>query len=136
MWNTSHSETSRALHARHGSILKSSKTSGGITSILVPNPRLDLPLPGKRPDDDRWMSIDNDTWINNLFAAIKKRKLCMSNGSAMAPGGVLYELIGLHGISNHSDAILDGEFDVDSLTPIEGIDIATLKEFVHQMARS
>ena len=54
----------------------------------------------------------------------------MSNGSAMAPGGMIHELIGPHGISLRSDELLNGEFDVDSLTAIDGIYIRILKEFV------
>ena len=66
-------------------------------------------------NNNKWDSIENNTWINNLFTTINRRKLCMSNGSAMAPGGMIHELIGPHGISLRSDELLNGEFDVDSL---------------------
>ena len=127
-------ETSRALHERHGGLLNKDKNRGGIKSILVPRPGSDLALPGAKPDDG-WDSIDNDTWINALFASINRRKLCMSNGSTMAPGGILYDIIGPYGTSDGADEILKGTFDVETLTPIGDIDIVTLKEFVRQMAR-
>ena len=126
-------ETSKALHERHGGIIKDNSKRGGIKSILVPRPGL-LEMPSDKHDDG-WVSIDNDKWINDLFRSINRRKLSMSNGSAMAPGGIIGDIIGPHGTSSGADEILDGSYDVDQLTPIGDIDIETLKEFVKQMAR-
>ena len=127
-------ETSRALHQRHGYIIKEDGKRGGIKSILVPRPGTDLDPPSSKYDDG-WITIDNDKWINSLFSAINRRKLCMSNGSAMAPGGILHNIIGPHGTSEAADEILKGSFDIEQLTPIDDIDIKTLHEFVKQMAR-
>ena len=127
-------EMSRALHERHGYIVKETGKRGGIKSILVPRPGTDLDAPTSKYDDG-WITIENDKWINSLFSAINRKKLCMSNGSAMAPGGLLHNFIGPHGTSEVADEILQGTFDVDQLTPINDIDIKTLKEFVRQMAR-
>ncbi len=100
--------------------MKETGKQGGIKSILVPRPGSDLPLPGAKPKVEEWDSINNDAWINNLFASINHKKLlCMSNGSAMAPGGIIHKLIGPHSIGLHSDDRLNGEFDVGTLTDIE-----------------
>ena len=127
-------ETSRALHARHGFIIKETGNRGGIKSIMVPRAGTDLD-PQTSKYDEGWITIENDKWINSLFSAINRKKLCMSNGSAMAPGGIIHELIGPQGTSEIADEILHGHFDVEQLTPINDIDISTLKEFVRQMAR-
>ena len=59
----------------------------------------------------------------------------MSNGSAMAPGGIIHDIIGSFGTREGAGDILQGQFDVNQPGTIDGISINTLKGFVKQMAR-
>ena len=127
-------ETSKALHRRHGLVIKD-KHPGSLKKVLVPFPDSSIPAPTTDAKCDIWREIDDDEIINKLFVHLNRRKLLMSEGRDLAPGGVLNTLVGPDGCSDIADSILNGHFDAEVLRDTNRTDIDTLMTLVKHMER-
>lgn len=127
-------ETSRALHRRHGAVMKG-KHPGSLKKILVPFPDSSIPAPTSSKKCEVWREIDDDTTINNLFVHLNRKKLLMAEGSDFAPGGLLHDMVGSDGCSAGADDLLEGKYNVHDLLTAKREDIDTLLTFIKHMAR-
>ena len=64
-----------------------------------------------------------------------RKNLICPKGLTLAPGGLLYDLVGQDGCLAIADEILEGTFDVNQLSDLECANVTTLIAFVQQMAR-
>ena len=127
-------ETSKALHRRHGAALKGNHP-GSLKKILVPFPDSSIPAPLTAEKCDSWREIDDDRIINQLFVHLNRKKLLMSEGRDFAPGGALHGLVGEDGCSDTADSILQGTFDAEFLRKNKRDDIETLMTLIRHMER-
>jgi hypothetical protein len=127
-------ETAKALHQRHGAVLKE-KHPGSLKKVLVPFPDSSVPASTTDKKCEVWREIDDDKIINDLFLHLNKQKLLMSEGRDFAPGGILHNLVGPDGCSSTADAILEGAFNMDILQGVHRNDSETLFTFLKHMAR-